>query len=225
MPEETVQDLYGQIDAYIQELFLPDDPALRIVVQSMTENNLRRINVPANAGRLLYLLARLVGAVRVLEIGTLGGYSAVWLARAVAPAGRVISLEADPHHAAVARKAIAVTDLADAIEIRLGDALDLMATMINQGEAPFDLIFIDADKEAYPRYLEAALQLARSGSLILADNVIRNGAVLRAPDTDAGARTMQQFNKTLATHPRLESLIVPLLGRQHIDGIAISRVR
>ncbi len=225
MSADPTTDLYGPIDEYIQRLFVPDDPALRIALEAMEANQLHRINIPPTGGRLLYLLARLVGAARVLEIGTLGGYSAMWLARAVGPTGRVITLEADPRHAKVARASLDQTDLADRVEIRLGDGLASMNAMIEQGEGPFDFIFIDANKEAYPRYLEAALRLSHSGTVIVADNVIRDGAILRSPEESEDVRILQHFNTMLATDPRLESLILPLLGRSHVDGISISRVR
>ena len=215
----------GQIDSYVEQLFVRDDPALRIVWDSMSVNRLRPINVSPNSGHLLYLIARMVGARRVLEVGTLGGYSATWLALAVGPTGRVITLEADPRHAEVARAAIGRTELANRVEIRDGDGLASMKAMIARGEAPFDVIFIDANKDGYPAYLEAGIQLAHPGTVILADNVIRNGGVIQPAAGSNDEQAIHQFNATLAVDPRLEALIVPTIGRGFVDGIAIARVR
>ena len=215
----------GQIDSYVEQLFVRDDPALRIVWDSMSVNRLRPINVSPNSGHLLYLIARMVGARRVLEVGTLGGYSATWLALAVGPTGRVITLEADPRHAEVARAAISRTELANRVEIRDGDGLASMKAMIARGEAPFDVIFIDANKDGYPAYLEAGIQLAHPGTVILADNVIRNGGVIQPAAGSNDEQAIHQFNATLAVDPRLEALIVPTIGRGFVDGIAIARVR
>lgn len=225
MSTENLADRLGRIDDYVAHLFRSDDPALAEALAGMEENNLRRINISPNGGRLLYLLTRIAGARRVLEIGTLGGYSALWFARAVAPEGRVITLEADPRHARVARASIDRTELAGNVEVRSGDALGTMDAMIEGGEAPFDVIFIDANKDGYPRYLEAALQLSRPGTLILADNVIRDGEVIHPAAGEAEQRAVHQFNARLAEDPRLEAIILPTIGRGFVDGIALARVR
>jgi predicted O-methyltransferase YrrM len=225
MPDDSTVTLLGQIDAYVERLFTTEDPALRTVGESMHANNLVRINVSPNLGHLIYLIARLSGARRILEIGTLGGYSASWLALAAGPTGQVITLEADPRHAEVARAAISRTELANRIEVRLGDGQRSMNAMIEQGTPPFDLIFIDANKDGYPAYLDAALRLARSGTVILADNVIRDGDVIDSGNGDEGKRAIQRFNETLAADSRLEALIIPTLGRGFVDGIAVARVR
>jgi predicted O-methyltransferase YrrM len=225
VPEEFSPELLGRIDEYVQERYVPADAALEHVREAMTAHQLPSISVTRAEGRLLYLLARLAGARRVLEIGTLGGYSAACFARAVAPTGRVITLEADPRHAAAARQSLAQAGLAALVEVREGDGLHSMQAMTAGGEGPFDLIFIDANKDGYPAYLEAAMGLAHPGTLILADNVIRNGAILRPPGAGSDLAAVQQFNQAIATDPRLESLILPLLGRGFVDGLSLSIVK
>jgi predicted O-methyltransferase YrrM len=166
----------------------------------------------------------MVQARRVLEIGTLGGYSTTWLARALPAGGVVVSLELSPAHAAVARTNLSGVAPGVTIDIRVGDAAAALRAMAAKGEEPFDVVFIDADKPAYTRYLELALQLARPGTVILADNVIRHGAVLDASSADANAVAVHAYNHAIAQHPRLESIVLPII-RDKIDGLAISLVK
>jgi predicted O-methyltransferase YrrM len=221
--DETLARLTA-LDAYIEERFAAEDEALRAARAAMAEHGLPAINVSPTAGKLLFLLARLVGARRILEIGTLGGYSAVWLARALPPDGRLVTLELSELHAAVARANLARAGLADRVEIRLGPALDSLAALAAEGAGPFDLVFIDADKPPYPDYLEWALRLSRPGALIVADNVVQRGRVLSPESEGESARAMRRFNDLLSAHPRLDALILPLV-RHEIDGLALALVR
>ena len=208
-----------RIEGYIKELFLPGDEALDAALESMREAGLPSIQVPEALGRLLGILTRAVGARRVLEIGTLGGYSAIWMARALPAEGRLISLEADARHAEVARANVARAGLAERVEVRLGRAIDLLPAL--EGEGPFDLAFVDADKVSYPAYLEWALRLLRPGGLIVADNVLRDGAVLDPTAEDA--RAVDRFNRAAAAEPRLDAIILPTRGGH--DGILVATVR
>ncbi len=226
MPEPVIFDsrTASRVDAYIQGLFVPPDPALERGLKDAAAAGLPRIQVSPNEGKLLHLLARAAGARRILEVGTLGGYSTAWLARALPPGGRLVSLELEPRHAEVARRNLERCGLARRVEIRVGPAAESMRDMIRRRIRPFDLIFLDADKESYTEYLDLAVRLARPGSLILADNVIRNGRVLDGPPPDASDRGIWDFNAALAAHPRLDSLILPIF-REKLDGLSISIVR
>ncbi len=214
--------LLTRIDDYIENLFAPQDAALEAAVRESQRAGLPEIQVSPNEGRLLQLLAEVVGARHVLEIGTLGGYSAINLARGMAEVGTLISLEIDERHAKVARANIERAGLGGAVEIRVGDARELLAELAESGGGPFDLVFIDADKQGYPEYLEWALRLSRPGSLILADNTIRGGSVLDPHDESAQAT--RDFNEKLAKDPRLSAIVLPLI-RGRVDGLAIARVR
>jgi predicted O-methyltransferase YrrM len=222
--EAVNEELIERIDAYIEGLFTPPDDVLTQNLADAGAAGLPAINVSPNQGRLLYLLAKLAGAKRVLEVGTLGGYSTTWLARALPPGGVVVTLELEGRHAEVARRNLERAKLAAAIDLRVGPAADSLRELIRSGCPPFDLVFLDANKDGYVEYLELALQLSRPGTLILADNVIRHGQVLNANPADpfdAGARA---YNDVIAHHPRLESLVLPIV-RARVDGMAISIVR
>ena len=218
---DDTRSLLGEIDVYIEELFAPRDEALEAALKESRRAGLPEIQVSPNEGVLLGLLAQMVGARRILEIGTLGGYSAIHLARALPEDGAMISLEIDEHHAEVARKNVERAGLEDKVEIRVGDAKVLLARVVEREEGPFDLVFIDADKEGYPEYLEWAMRLSRPGSLILADNTIRGGSVLDPKDDSA--RATREFNEKLARDPRLSGIVLPLI-RERIDGLAIALV-
>jgi predicted O-methyltransferase YrrM len=221
MNRDDLRDLLPRIDSYVEGLFAPPDPALEDALRRSRETGLPEINVSPNGGKLLQLLVEISGARRVLEIGTLGGYSTIHLARALPVDGSLVSLEVDEHHAEVARENIAGAGLGDRVEVRVGDARVLLARMVEDEEGPFDLTFIDADKASYPEYLEWSLRLSRPGSLILADNVIRGGSVLNPKDESA--RATREFNEALANDPRLSALVLPLI-RERVDGLAIARV-
>lgn len=218
-----VFDKLAEIDGYIESLFGGNDAALTQNLADANAAGLPPINVSPNQGRLLYLLATIAKAERVLEIGTLGGYSTTWLARALPPTGVVITLELSEVHAEVARRNIGRAAPAARVDIRVGPAVDALRAMANV-EAPFDFIFIDADKPAYVQYLDLAIPLSRPGTVIVADNVIRDGLVMVATSPDDNARGARAFNAAIAAHPRLASVIVPIV-RQTIDGMSISVVK
>jgi caffeoyl-CoA O-methyltransferase len=213
-----------RIDAYIEGLFVPPDPVLDAALQRAAAAGLPAIQVSANQGRLIYLLAKIAGARRVLEIGTLGGYSTTWLARAVGPGGRVVTLELLEAHAAVARETVAAGAPGVDVDVRVGQAADTLRAMAAAGEPPFDLVFIDADKPGYPAYFDLVMPLTRPGTVILADNVVRDGKVMLDPPPDANAAGSRAFNAAFAAHPRIEAIIVPTL-RETVDGMAIGRIR
>ena len=203
-------------DEYIGRLFAIEDMALQTAREDAQREGLPGIHVSASEGKLLHVLALLCGARRILEIGTLGGYSALWLARALPADGRLISLELNPHHAEVARRNLDRAGLGEKVEIRVGPATETLAQMDADGEVPFDLIFIDADKDGYVGYLNQAVPLLREGGLVLGDNTLPD-AVLDAA-ADSGTK---RYNAAVAAHPDLVSVIVPVL-RHGIDGLLIS---
>lgn len=216
MAENTV----NRTDEYIHRLFIPDDPALQAIPEHAKAEGLPPIGVPPTLGRLLGILIRATGARRVVEIGTLGGYSATWMARALPADGKIISLELDPHHAEVARANLAQAGVGAKVEIRVGRALDLLPALVAEG--PFDFAFIDADKGGYPDYLAWAREHVRVGGVIVADNVLRGGRVLDANAADGDSSAMDRFNHAAASDPRLDAIIVP--NRDGRDGVLIATV-
>jgi caffeoyl-CoA O-methyltransferase len=214
-------DLLLRIDAYIEELFAPPDPALEGALRRSRAVGLPEIQISPTEGKLLRLLAEIAGVRRILEIGTLGGYSTIHLAGALPEEGLLVSLEVDERNAGVARENIAEAGLESVVEVRVGDARELLAWMFEDGEGPFDLTFIDADKGGYPEYLEWALRLSRPGSLILGDNAIMGGSVIEPEE--GSAQAIRQFNERLAQDPRLSAIVLPLI-RGRVDGLAIARV-
>ncbi len=220
--DDGTRRLLAEIDDYVEELFAPQDEALEAALEESRRAGLPEIQVSPNEGKLLQLLAEVAGARRILEVGTLGGYSTIHLGRGMPEDGVLISLEIDERHAEVARRNVERAGLAEKVEIQVGDARELLAELAERDEGPFDLVFIDADKEGYPEYLEWALRLSRPGSLILGDNTIRGGSVL--DPQDGSARATREFNETIARHPGLSAIVLPIL-RERIDGLAIARVR
>jgi caffeoyl-CoA O-methyltransferase len=214
--------LLARIDDYVEERFAPQDEALEAAVRESRRAGLPEIQVSPNEARLLQLFAEMVGARRILEVGTLGGYSAIHFGRALPEGGELISLEIDERHAEVARENVERAGLSERVEIRVGDARELLAQIAENDEGPFDVVFIDADKEGYPEYLEWALRLTRPGSLILGDNTIRGGSVL--DPEDASARATGEFNERIARDPRLSAILLPIL-RERVDGLTIALVR
>jgi caffeoyl-CoA O-methyltransferase len=214
-------DLLLRIDTYIEELFAPPDPALEGALRRSRAVGLPEIQISPTEGKLLRLLAEIAGVRRILEIGTLGGYSTIHLAGALPEGGLLVSLEVDERNAGVARENIAEAGLESVVEVRVGDARELLAWMFEDGEGPFDLTFIDADKGGYPEYLEWALRLSRPGSLILGDNAIMGGSVIEPEE--GSAQAIRQFNERLAQDPRLSAIVLPLI-RGRVDGLAIARV-
>jgi predicted O-methyltransferase YrrM len=221
MSQDNLRELLVQIDLYVEGLFAPPDAVLEAALRRSCEAGLPEIYVSRNEGKLLQLLAEIAGARRILEIGTLGGYSTIHLARSLPQAGSLVSLELDERYAGVARENVREAGFEHTVEVRVGDAKASLARMVEEGEGPFDLVFIDADKGSYPEYLEWALRLSRPGSLILADNAIRGGSVL--DPEDELARATHDLNEALAGDPRLSALVLPLI-REGIDGIAMARV-
>lgn len=217
-------DLRVKIDTYIQSLFVEHDPVLAQNVTDAAGEGLPQIQVAATQGKLLYLLTRMCGARRVLEIGTLGGYSTTWFARALPIDGQVVTLEVSEKHASVARKNLDRAGVGDRVAIHVGPAADTLLRFAGQHVAPFDLIFIDADKPGYSNYLDLVMPLSRRGTVIIADNLIRDGLVIDEQVEDENARAARQFNAKLAAHPRLESIIIPVNGKR-VDGMSISVVK
>ena len=224
MPTSESEALWASVDRYLNATLIPPDPALEAALAANAAANLPAIDVSPSQGKLLQLLAETQRAHRILEIGTLGGYSTINLARALPPDGKLITLELDPHHAEVALANIAHAGLAHAVELRLGPALDSLAQLHVEQAEPFDLIFLDANKDGYPDYLTAALKLARPGTLILADNVIRDGEVIDATSTDPNVQGVRRFLELLAADPRISSTAVQTVGSKGYDGFAIARV-
>lgn len=206
------------IDDYITDCLVPGDPALDAALAASEAAGLPAINVAPNQGKLLMLLARAMGARRILEIGTLGGYSTIWLARGLPPEGRLITLEANPEYAEVARANIDRAGLGGQVEVRVGRAQDTLPSLASEG--PFDLIFIDADKPGTPGYFQWAVKLSRRASLIIVDNVVREGAVLEA-DGDANVQGMRRFFELAATDPRVSGTALQTVGAKGHDGLAI----
>ncbi len=213
----------AEIDAALNRLFAPEDDALQYALTAERDAEMPSIQISPLQGRLLQVLALACGARKILEIGALAGYSGIWLARALPPDGRLISLEVSEKHAMVARASLERAGLSDRAEVRVGSALDILPTLTS--EAPFDLVFIDADKPPYPMYLDWALKLARPGSIIVADNCIRGGKPLREPvEDDPATRALSAYDHHVATDPRLVSVAFPM-DDNGMDGFAISVVR
>ncbi len=217
-------ETWKAVDAYFAALFAPEDPALTAALDSIVAAGMPSISVSAMQGKLLYTLARSHNARRILEIGTLGAYSTIWLARALPANGRIITLEIDPKHAEVARANLARAGLSDVAEIRLGAAAETLAQMVAAGEAPFDMVFIDADKVSTADYVNWSLRLTRPGSLILIDNVVRNGGVADPNSTDPNVQGIQRGMAALAAAPNLVTTVMQLVGSKGYDGMTLSVV-
>ncbi|MEU6098095.1 O-methyltransferase [Streptomyces sp. NPDC047079] len=220
----TAHELWDDVDAYFTGLLAPADEVLTAALRESEAAGLPPINVAPNQGKLLQLLARLQGARRVLEIGTLGGYSTIWLGRALPADGRLITLEYDAKHADVARRNLARAGLDKSTEVRVGPALESLPKLAEERPDPFDLVFIDADKANNAHYVEWALKLTRPGSLILLDNVVRGGRVIDADSDDPGVRGTRAALELMATHPKLTGTAVQTVGVKGHDGFALARV-
>ncbi len=210
------------VDAFLDSTVIGDDPALTAALAASDAAGLPPIAVSAQQGKFLSLLAGAMQARHILEIGTLGGFSTIWLARGAGPQGRVVTLEYEPKHAEVARANLGEAGLADRVEVKVGAALDTLPTLT---DGPFDLVFIDADKENYPAYLEWAVRLARPGSVIVADNVIRAGEILETESQDGAARAVHQTLQEMGNHPRLDTAVIQTVGAKRWDGFALALVR
>ena len=217
-------DQWTAVDRYVADLLVPHDAALAAALDSSAAAGLPAIAVAPPQGKLLHLLARLQGARTILEIGTLGGYSTIWLARALPAGGRLITLEAEPKHADVARANIARAGLDGVVELRLGRALDTLPALAAEGHGPFDFIFIDADKPSIPEYFTWALRLARRGSLIIVDNVVRDGKVVDPESDDPSVRGVRRLNEMLAAERRVSATVIQTVGSKGYDGFALALV-
>jgi predicted O-methyltransferase YrrM/quinol monooxygenase YgiN len=214
----TTDPRWARVDDYLEDLFTPPDAALQATLDSTAAAGLPQIQVSATQGKLLHVLARAMGARRILEIGTLAGYSAIWLARALPADGRLITIELDPKHAEVARANLARAGVADRVDIRVGRAIDVLPRLAAERADPFDLTFIDADKVGYTDYLDWAIRLSRPGSLIIADNVIRDGAIADATTGDEMVDGIRRFNAALAADRRVSATAVQTVGAKGYDG-------
>ena len=219
-----MKDTWVQVDSYFSYLLAPSDEALDAALAANRAADLPAIDVTPLQGRFLELLVRISGARRVLEIGLLGGYSTIFLARGLAPGGQVVSLELEPHHAKIARANLQRAGVLDQVEIRVGKAAELMRALILEGQAPFDLIFIDADKSGYPEYLDLSLRLARTGTTIVADNVVREGEVADPASTDPNVQGVRKFTEKVAADPRLRATVLQTVCGKGYDGFAIAIV-
>ncbi len=213
-----IQEQWTAVDRYITDLLVRSDCALDAALQASAAAGLPSIQVSPNQGKLLHLLATMQGAKNILEIGTLGGYSTIWLARALADGGRMITLEADPKHAQVARANLARAGLGHVVDVRLGRAAETLPRLAAEGHGPFDVIFIDADKPSIPEYFVWALKLSRRGSLIIVDNVVRKGTVIDAGSGDASIQGVRRFNELLAAEPRVSATTIQTVGSKGYDG-------
>ena len=219
------QETWSNVDKYFTDLLVPSDPALNAALADTDAAGLPQHNVAPNQGKLLQLLAKICGARTILEIGTLGGYSTIWLARALPAGGRLVTLEANPKHAEVAFANIVRAGLASVVDLRVGKAVDILPRLAAEGIAPFDLIFIDADKPSNPEYLGWSLKLSRPGTVIIGDNVVRNGAVTDSSSTDPNVQGVRRFLQLISSEPRLSATALQTVGSKGYDGFAIAIVQ
>ena len=218
------REQWTAVDRYFTELLVPPDSALEAALVASAEAGLPGINVAPNQGKLLQLLARLQGATCILEVATLGGYSTIWLARALPAGGRLVTLEAVPQHAEVARANIDHAGLGDVVDVRLGPALESLPQLADERFGPVDLTFVDADKQHNPDYFQWALRLSRPGSLIIVDNVVRGGNVIDETSDDPDIQGVRRFNDLLAAEPRVDATAIQTVGTKGYDGLAIALV-
>ena len=220
-----MRTLWSKVDRYLDDLLAPADEPLGAALESNRQSGLPSIDVPASLGKFLALLIQISGAQRVLEVGTLGAYSTIWMARALPAGGRVVTLELSPENAAIARANLQRAGVLSRVDIRVRPALESLRALVEAGVEPFDLIFLDADKKSLPDYLEWSLKLARVGTLILADNVVRDGKVLDARSADPDVQGVRRFLDLVAAEPRLSATALQTVGARGYDGFAIARVQ
>jgi caffeoyl-CoA O-methyltransferase len=221
---KMTNEIFESVDHYISNLLGHEDEALIAATRSLKEAGMPAISISPNQGKFLQVLALLCKAKNILELGTLAGYSTIWMARALPKDGKLITLEFDPKHAAVAQKNIERAGVAGQVQIKTGKALDILPQLHAEGAGPFDMIFIDADKPPYADYFEWALKLSRAGTLIVVDNVIRDGKVLDENSTDAAVGGAQRFNKVLGASTAVTATILQMVGVKEYDGMAIAVV-
>lgn len=217
-------DIFLKVDHYISNLLAPEDKALTDTIKSLEDENMPQISVSANHGKFLQVLMISCNAKRVLELGTLGGYSTIWLARALPDNGKIISLEVDPRYAEVARKNIENAGLSQKVDIRIGKALDLLPILVAENEEPFDFIFIDADKPPYKEYFDYAVKLSRPGTLIVCDNVVREAKILDPNSPDERVKGVQRLNESLKENKNVTATILQTVGVKEHDGMVIAVV-
>ena len=216
------QQTWSTVDDYFNDVLLTADPVLEQAIKASEQAGMPQHQVAPNQGQLLQILVQMLGAKNILEIGTLAGYSTIWLGRAVAPDARVITLEADAAYAEVAKQNIALAKLTDVVDVRVGKAIDTLPKL--EDLAPFDFIFIDADKPSNPDYLRWALKLSRPGTIIVGDNVVRNGTVVEPDSTDPKVQGVREFLQMIADEPRLSATAIQTVGSKGYDGFAIAQV-
>ena len=219
------QQFFESVDQYISQLFDDEDDCLKATEQSIIESGIPQISISPNQGKFLQLLAKLSNAKRILEVGTLGGYSTIWMARALPENGKLVTLEIDKKHAEVAHQNFNRCGLASKIDIRLGKAIEILPQLLEEGVGPFDMIFIDADKPPYAEYFQWALKLSRPGTLIIADNVIREGKVLLEESPDEMVSGVKRFNEYLANCRDVSATIFQTVGSKEHDGMALAIVK
>lgn len=216
--------IFSHVDNYISGLLAPEDKALTDTIKSLDTEGVPQHSVSANQGKFLQVMMMACNAKTVLELGTLGGYSTIWIARALPDNGKVITIEVDKHHGDVAQKNIDNAGLSQKVELRVGKALDILPQIIAENHDPFDMIFIDADKPPYTEYFEYALQLSRPGTVIICDNVIREGKVLDMNTTDEKVQGVQRLNRMLSENKKVTATIIQTVGVKEYDGVAIAVV-
>ncbi len=217
-------NVFGAVDQFLNNLFVKEDDALLQTKQAIIDGDLPLISISENQGKFLHILAKLNQPKKILEIGTLGGYSTIWLARALQEDGELVTLELDQHHADVALTNISNAGLSNAVKIRVGNALEELPKLKKEGAGPFDVIFIDADKEPYAEYFELSLQLSRPGTLIIADNVVREGRILEENSDDSNVTGVQRFITLLAATKQVTATIIQTVGSKYHDGMALAIV-
>jgi predicted O-methyltransferase YrrM len=221
---KSAQKVWTQVDRYFSDRLVPPDPAFDAAIAANRAAALPAIDVTALQGKFLDLLVRISGARRILEIGTLGGYSTLWLARALPEGGSAVTLELEPKHAAIARENLERAGVLSRVDLRIGRASDLLKALVTSRAAPFDLIFIDADKSGYPEYLDWSLKLSRPGTVLVGDNVVRDGKVIDPQSPDPHIQGVRRFTELVAAEPRLAATVLQTVGSKGYDGFAIAVV-
>lgn len=212
------QEIWSDVDNYYEELIVRPDPRFNKIIEASLKAGLPSINITSSLGKLLELLVRFQGASRVLEIGTLGGYSTAWLAHGLPPGGKVITLEKKPEYAAVARRNLSQFEFSSSIDIQVGDAMNTLRTLYKERKGPFDLIFLDANKTEYCDYLDWSIKLSRPGTMIIADNVVRRGNIINENSEDLSVRGIRDFNLKVSGNPRLRATVIQTVSPKGYDG-------
>ena len=214
-------DRWTEVDAYVDNNLLGADPVLDDVLDASRAAGLPSIAVSPSQGKFLFILAKAIGAKRILELGTLGGYSGIWLARALSPSGQLVTIEVETRHADVARRNFERAGVAECVDLRVGSALEALAQLEDEHGPPFDVVFIDADKGRYSEYFERTLRLCRPGALIIADNIVRNGAVVDAASDDPSVRGVRRFIDAVTANGHVTGTVIQTVGVKGYDGLAV----